>query len=967
MPHHSHSNSANHPSDLPEQPVSQVSPWESSASEQFARIILDEMYQFAALLTKDGHFLAANKPALTGAGITIEDIRGTPLWQIRHWPDSRSVRTRVQNACEAAAQGAFVRFEEQVYAGNGGTELIWIDFSVKPVFDQRGSVIYLLAEGRNINEKRLADEKLRVAHDELVELNKRLRDFDEQKTQFFANISHELRTPLALILGPVQQLAKNEGLSDDSREMLLVAERNAKQLLRHVNELLDVAKLDAGKMAIRYASADLSALVRLIASNFETLADEKNISYKVITPERMHCQFDAEKMQRVCLNLLSNAFKFTPPGGAICISLTKDNGQAVIMVRDSGPGIRKENRERIFERFRQLDGGPNRKYGGTGLGLAIVKDFVTLHRGTVSIEDAPFGSGAFFIVTIPRKAPAGTKVAVDAPLNEPLIREDTEAVITEIAPQPQEPGGGQPVPKDGRPVVLVVEDNPDLNSFIQKMLADSYQVISAGNGEDGYRLARTHVPDLILSDVMMPKISGEQMIEMIREDQRLRSIPIVMLTAKADDALRVTLLAGGIQDYLVKPFSGEEIKARIHNILSIHKARKALQDELESRNQDIDTLAAQAITRTRELEEALENLNRREVQLQAIMDGSPTAIYIKNMEGTYVMVNDEYCRLFSLERPAIIGKDDFGLHPEALAAILRENDAAVIKENHSMKFEEQITVGSELRTFMSMKFPLQNQDGSPYALCGISMDITERIELERKKDDFIAAASHEMKTPVTSIKILSQVLESQLSADNEAAKYVLKMDGQVDRLTKLIDDLLDVSKIQHGQLQYVDEEVNLGDLLKEVLVDQTLLHTDHTLTYSLPSAPVYVLGDHYRLSQVLSNLLANAIKYSSSGDEIRLVMSVNDDKKTVTVAVTDTGIGIDERHHGRLFERFYRVTDETARTYPGLGMGLYIASEIIKRHHGSIAVKSSKGAGSTFSFTLPQVKEGSRQLAAVNA
>jgi signal transduction histidine kinase len=256
------------------------------------------------------------------------------------------------------------------------------------LFQLRPKVVEVASAARLSEERRT---QLESKNRELEVLYDKLKAAEELRTQFFSNVSHELRTPLALILGPVERLLTEEGLTEAQRRGLETVARNGRLLLKQVNDLLDASRLEAGKMETRYSQTDLAALVRVTAAFFASAALERRLSHTVEVPERLAAQVDAEKLQRVLINLLSNAFKFVPEGGQVRTTLREEAGQARLTVEDTGPGVKPEQRQLIFERFRQGDGGTTRSVGGTGLGLAIVKDFVELHRGTITVEDAPGG------------------------------------------------------------------------------------------------------------------------------------------------------------------------------------------------------------------------------------------------------------------------------------------------------------------------------------------------------------------------------------------------------------------------------------------------------------------------------------------------------------------------------------------------------------------------------------------------
>jgi signal transduction histidine kinase len=511
----------------------------------------------------------------------------------------------------------------------GGLKLITAVASVTTAFTLPPLVPKALAL---VQEAKLSEERrlhLETANQELAALYDKLKELDHLKTQFFANVSHELRTPLALILGPTEKLLTTGELNEEQRDDLEVVERNARLLLKQVNDLLDVSKLEAGKMDINYAEVDLTQLVRLTAANFDALAQERQISFAVETPEAVPAQVDAQKVQRVLLNLLSNAFKYTPHGGSIrCLLSTSQSDRsldtapseedalvecAVIAIQDSGSGVPPELREAIFERFRQGDGGSTRRFGGTGLGLAIVKEFVELHRGTIGVSDAP-GGGAIFTVELPLVALPDASVSTT--IGSHTDTEDLALPVLEELRSSTQTVGITQEQETGKPLVLVIEDNPEMNRFITGTLGTEYRTATALNGQEGLEQAIALHPDLILSDVMMPQMSGDQFVHQLRTYPELDTTPVILVTAKADDELRVQLLREGAQDYLMKPFSVEELRARVGNLIAIKRVRDLLQQELASKSQDLEALVQEVSLRRRDLQIALESLRQQAKELE---------------------------------------------------------------------------------------------------------------------------------------------------------------------------------------------------------------------------------------------------------------------------------------------------------------------------------------------------------------
>jgi signal transduction histidine kinase len=469
---------------------------------------------------------------------------------------------------------------------------------------------------RRAQQLQSANQELRSANDEVTRLNHRLRELDQLRTQFFANVSHELRTPLALILGSVERWSTAAWFPEAHRQDLATVCRNARLLLKHVNDLLDVAKLEAGKMRIEYLDADLSRLVRFVGSHFDSLAQERHMLYAIQAPAALPVQIDADKVHRVLLNLIANAFKFTPDYGRVRVSVeaSAERDEVTIVVADSGPGVPPPLRHAIFERFRQGDGGTTRRFGGTGLGLAIVKEFVELHGGSVAVGEAAEG-GAQVTVVMPRSAPPGATVAkASDPARPAADARTTAAVVDELLPRP----GGEAQGRGDRGSVLVVEDSPDMAQFLANTLGEKYRVEIARNGEAALQKLLRSTPDLLLTDVMMPVMGGDQLVTEIRKRPELAAMPIVVLTAKADEATRVRMLRLGAQDYLVKPFSNEELHARLDNLIAIKRAREVLQRESDGQHDDLASLANEVTARKRELQSALTSLQQKdELLLQA--------------------------------------------------------------------------------------------------------------------------------------------------------------------------------------------------------------------------------------------------------------------------------------------------------------------------------------------------------------
>lgn len=421
-------------------------------------------------------------------------------------------------------------------------------------------------------EKARAEERSEAAE----HVARRLREVNEAQARFLANISHEFRTPLTLTFGPLDDLLTGRfQVEAAARPHLERARRNGHRLLRLINQLLDLSRLDAGAVSLAPERADLVGFLRQRVAIFESLAAERGLQLAFL-PEKAQLLhgFDPEKLETVVLNLLSNACKFTPRGGSIIVQLEADAaGHAIIQVRDTGIGIAADHLPHLFDRFYQVDSTMTRPHEGTGIGLSLARQLVVLHGGTLSVEST-VGVGTTFTVTLP---PMDAPEAAPRPATEaPELGGDGRAGLLEAAPAD---AALSSVAVSERPRVLVVEDNDDMRAYIRGHLEADFVVTEVPQGLLGLEAARAEVPDLILSDVMMPVMDGLALLAALREDARTSHIPVVLLSAKADVASRITGLETGADAYLAKPFHAAELQATLHTLI---KQRRKLHAALAS-------------------------------------------------------------------------------------------------------------------------------------------------------------------------------------------------------------------------------------------------------------------------------------------------------------------------------------------------------------------------------------------------
>jgi GAF domain-containing protein/response regulator RpfG family c-di-GMP phosphodiesterase len=428
----------------------------------------------------------------------------------------------------------------------------------------------------------------------------RLLELDKQKTEFFQNISHEFRTPITLIQGPLESaVAAGVGLS---LEQSAIALRNSRRLLRLVNQLLDLQRLDAGRMQPSFRPCDLVEFVSQIVESFRPYCEKKELHLVTDFSECPKVYLDMEKFDKVVYNLLSNAMKFTPEDGTISVTLQAQDNHCILQVKDTGIGIVQEQIPLLFERFRQAEGSENRSYEGSGLGLALVKELVELHGGQVTV-DSVYGHGTTFtlwLVSGNSHLPINQVLEMPAELNTSrasveladleLIEAATDKfeqitqdllLSSDVQNSILSNGNGfksadlttlasHPNTSTSRHSILVVDDNPDLRTYVSDILRrNGYQVYTARNGYEGFGVAQEIVPSLIVTDLMMPLVTGLEMIRMIRSEQKLKGIPIILLTAKVDEETRIESTEYGADAYLAKPFNDRELLAEVRNLLAL--------------------------------------------------------------------------------------------------------------------------------------------------------------------------------------------------------------------------------------------------------------------------------------------------------------------------------------------------------------------------------------------------------------
>ncbi len=932
--------------------------------QKLARIVLDKMYQFLGLLDVEGKVVDINSAALEGAGIRLEDVIGKPFWEARWWAVSDDIRNHVKEMIARAASGEFVRCDIEVYGEAQGSKTICVDFSLTPIRDNEGNVAFLLPEGRNISEKIAVEAELTRKNGELQQTLEKVRQLDGFRKEFFANVSHELRTPLTLILGPLDQLLRERDQFGEREQFRLTTiKRNAQMLLQQVNNLLDLARIDADKMPIIYGHLDVAMLVREVAENFAAAASSRQIDFSIPGTQELYADVDKGKFERIVLNLLSNAFKFSPNGSRICCTLSLlSESRFLLSIQDSGHGVAEEMKQLIFGRFTQ--GQPMLSGGGSGLGLSIVKDFVELHGGTVAVLDA-LGGGAIFQVELPVHAPDGAFIRegnCDFAKNESIVQDNAHLFASGILPR-------HPVLEgENKARILIAEDNEDLRNFLCQVLEDDYQVVAVADGAAALEISLAEPPDLVVSDLMMPHFDGQRFIREFRQNAHLSNVPIVVLSARVDDALREHLLADQVQDYLTKPFSPQELRVRIRNLVTMKRTVSILQQELHTQVSDVSQLTTHLISSKKSLQDSLLAQQLSERRWIGLYQNSAVGIALADREGHILAANQTLQQMLGYQEKALLGVSLIEItresHREMTQRKVTDLYDGTIKKYHLQKCYERQN-GSTLWANVSVSL-IPAMDGEESRLAVVVEDISSRklaesalaatqAELARVSrlttmGELVASIAHEVNQPLSAIMTSSQAGLRWLMRDtpdyHEVSEALKRVNQNASRAAEVISRIRNFLKVRASKM----EAVEIGALLEDfsLMLRENLSNSKIRLEREIQADLPMLLADPVQLQQVLLNLFLNAIDamHNQSTGERILTVSVMTDPLGFLFKVQDTGPGISAKTAEKIFDAFFSTKDD------GMGMGLAISRSIIEFHGGRLWLAPS-AVGAAFQFNIP--------------
>jgi signal transduction histidine kinase/DNA-binding response OmpR family regulator len=902
--------------------------------------------------------LAASTPALPAPYRAAVIARETPVWPILSVAESRQARTvTLQPAIQPPTPP---QWPEQPV----------VQALILPIFGQSATgVAAVLVAG--ISPRRVLDDGYRgfldlvakqfsaaIAGAQAYQSERRraeaLAEIDRGKTAFFSNVSHEFRTPLTLMLGPIEEALSDPATPQGVRSRLRLAHRNSLRLLKLVNSLLDFSRIEAGRVEASYEPTDLAALTSDLASTFRSALERAGLSFAVDCESLGEPVYvDREMWEKIVLNLLSNAFKFTF-NGRIGVHLRRQGDQAVLEVADTGVGIPDHELPRLFERFHRVEGTRGRSQEGSGIGLALVQELVRLHGGQIDVDSGP-GRGSVFRVQIPLGSahlPAD-RIRASRDLNS--TASGAEAYAREAMRWSSESTGdtslGLPIlhefqqpPTESRFAatagarILLADDNADMRAYVRDLLRPYYVVEAVADGEEALAAARRETPDLIVSDVMMPRLDGFALLQRLHSDETLRLVPVILLSARAGEESTIEGLDEGADDYLAKPFAARELLARVAGQLSLTKLRRDAQAAvIESEHRFRVALGASAAGFT---------------LLQAVRGADG---HIEDFEWRYV--NDSAERIIGVPAAALLGKRVFQILPQnwdsspGLLRLFKE----VIDGGSSRDIELPVTRAAERRWIHSNVAKLG--DG----LVVWFADVTDRKRVEaelrdadRRKDEFLAVLAHELRNPLAPIRQAAQLAASPRSTDAQLRWSGGVIERQVRQMARLLDDLLDVSRITRGRLELRRERLDVKSVVEAAAetARPVIEQRRHTLRLHLPASLPPVDADPMRLAQVISNLLTNAAKYTDPEGTIDLGVEVLEG--WMLIRVRDNGIGIEPAAIANLFQMFSQLRPALERSEGGLGIGLSLVKGLIALHGGSVEAHSGGvGRGSEFIVRLP--------------
>ena len=786
-----------------------------------------------------------------------------------------------------------------------------------------GQVVTAIHNGRAREEERARAEQFAA--------------IDRAKTAFLSSVSHEFRTPLTLMLGPTEDAIASPERALRGPDLELVY-RNELRLLKLVNSLLDFSRLEAERWQASFQPTDLSALTADLAGAFRSTVERAGLRLVVDCPPLAYPVWaDREMWEKIVLNLLSNAFKFTL-AGEIYVQLQWLDDHVKLSIKDSGTGISEEEQPRIFNRFYRVQGAGGRSYEGSGIGLALVQEMVRLHGGTLQVQSCS-GAGSTFSVSLPtgnahlpqeQLHPTAELVAtvsgvapyvheaaqwMSAPLGAP---EDTSAETKAIEPGLARPGLAA-LPRH----VLIADDNADMRHYLRRLLEGRYTVEVVADGRAALEAVQKHLPDLILADVLMPRLDGFGLLRELQREPKTAVVPVILLSARAGVEATLDGLAAGARDYLVKPFSARELVARVEGSLKVARERARVTEILESMGD---------------------------------------AFFALDQEFRFILVNSNQERVSSRPRSELLGRILWEVFPEAAKGTSKywTEYHRCMEERAPVQFVEYY---QPLDLWTGVRAYPTPEGGIAVFFRDISEEKRSEEALKRQagfEQQLVGIVSHDLRNPLSVVEWAAASLIRRGGLDELMVKNVLRIQSASARATRLVRDLLDFTSARLGKGILITRlPLNAHEVVQGALEDVRSAFPDRELSYNT-EGDGHGEWDGDRLVQVVQNLATNAFRYSPSGTPVRVKMSGTPD--AVVLEIHNGGLPIAPDLLPELFKPLRGRTQEGARKIGSIGLGLYIVDQLVRAHGGTVTVRSEEGEGTAFTVRLPRSERDSTML-----
>jgi signal transduction histidine kinase/DNA-binding response OmpR family regulator len=1006
---------------------------QSLSAELDFRLLFEESPDVLLVLLPDAprYTMVAATNARWHATHTASEILGRGLFEV--FPDnpddpsatgSSNLRASLERVLKTRQPDTMPVQKYDIRGADGTFEVKYWSPKNLPVLSASGEVLYVLHRVEDVTElvraNELSDELRGQTHaaereviqrsrelegtlGKLRQANAKLAELDRVKTEFFSNVSHEFRTPLTLMLGPLEdELRERVALPAQRRTRLETTYRNALRLLKLVNTLLDFSAIEAGRAHASFTPTDLAALTQDLASVFRSATDKAELALITDCPSLPEPVYvDREMWEKIVFNLLSNAFKHTFEG-TIRVSLRWCGELVELAVSDTGVGIPESELARLFERFHRVKGAESRSHEGTGIGLALVKELASLHGGTVRVESVP-RQGSTFTVTVktgrghlPSEKIAETRTSTPkAPQGGAFIEEALSSLPGTECRQNEfrDPGGSG----ESRPRILWADDNADMRQYVTDLLSGAYRVDAVADGEAALEAARANLPDLVLTDVMMPKLDGFGLLKALRAAERTRRLPVILLSARAGEEAAVEGLDSGADDYLVKPFSARELLARVRTHVELARHRHSWERELERRVKERTAelaATAEALASENSRRKSTEHKLEEQLQRLSLLDHITRAIAERqDLPSIFQVVNRSveeslpahvcWIGLRNSEidalalRDRLIYEPDVTVRPMPLPKSLTGSGLRAVVASPLHAEGELLGVliagRNEPDSFGSGECEFLRQLSEHVALAARQaqlhtslqgaydeLRLTQQAVLQQERlsalGQMASGIAHDINNAISPISLyVESLLESDATLSERARQTLPVVLRAIDDVASTLGRMREFYRAREPQSSCA--VVDLNPLIEQVIELTRARWSDMPqqrgivirIARELAEGPVRASVSESEIREALTNLIFNAVDAMPEGGTLTLRTLARANQ--ALLQIEDTGVGMDEETQRKCLEPFFTTKGER-----GTGLGLAMVYGTLQRHSAKLEIDSTPGNGTRIRITFSVVQ-----------